>query len=59
MHHLCLEVTDLRGLLTRLNAAGVQLINPEPLVSQDGRLYAFIHTRSASGVLVELYQLPD
>jgi methylmalonyl-CoA epimerase len=59
MHHLCLEVTDLRGLLARLNAAGVQLINPEPLVSQDGRLYAFIHPRSASGVLVELYQLPD
>ena len=59
MHHLCLEVSDLVGLLARLNAAGVQLINPEPVASQDGRLYAFIHPKSASGVLVELYQLPD
>jgi methylmalonyl-CoA/ethylmalonyl-CoA epimerase len=56
MHHLCLEVTDLQGLLAQLKAAGVQLINDEPKVSQDGRLYVFIHPKSANGVLVELYQ---
>jgi methylmalonyl-CoA/ethylmalonyl-CoA epimerase len=57
MHHLCLEVTDLHGLLAQLKAGGVQLINDEPKVSEDGRLYAFIHPKSANGVLVELYQL--
>ena len=59
MHHLCLEVTDLHGLLARLKAGGVQLINDEPQVTQDGRMYAFIHPKSANGVLVELYQLPE
>ena len=57
MHHLCLEVTDLHGLLEQLKAAGVQLINDKPKVSEDGRLYAFIHPKSANGVLVELYQV--
>ena len=56
MHHLCLEVTDLHGVLAQLKAGGVQLINDEPKVNQDGKLYAFIHPKSANGVLVELYQ---
>jgi methylmalonyl-CoA/ethylmalonyl-CoA epimerase len=58
MHHLCLEVTDLLGLLEQLKANGVQLINDMPKVSDDGRLYSFIHPKSANGVLVELYQMP-
>ena len=58
MHHLCLEVDDLRGLMAELVAKNVQLINEEPRVGEDGRLYAFIHPKSTSGVLVELYQLP-
>jgi methylmalonyl-CoA/ethylmalonyl-CoA epimerase len=58
MHHLCLEVTDLLGLLEQLKANGVQLINDVPKVSDDGRLYSFIHPKSANGVLVELYQMP-
>ena len=59
MHHLCLEVTDLRGLLTRLKSDGVQLISDQPQVAQDGRMYAFIHPKSANGVLVELYQFRE
>jgi len=58
MHHLCFEVDDLLGLLKKLKTNGVQLINEEPKVSQDGRLYVFIHPKSTNGVLVELYQLP-
>ncbi len=57
MHHLCLEVDDLQGLLQQLLAKGVQLINEQPKVGEDGRLYAFIHPRSTNGVLIELYQL--
>jgi methylmalonyl-CoA/ethylmalonyl-CoA epimerase len=57
MHHLCLEVTDLHGLMAQLKASGVQLINDQPKISEDGRLYAFIHPKSANGVLVELYQI--
>jgi len=58
MHHLCLEVDNLQGFLRQLKTKGVQLINEEPKVGEDGRLYAFIHPKSTNGVLVELYQLP-
>ena len=57
MHHVCLEVDDIAGMLRRLKDKGIQLINEEPRVSADGKQYAFIHPKSANGVLVELYQL--
>jgi len=57
MHHICLEVDDIEGMLAQLKEKNVQLINEEPRISKDGRKYAFIHPKSASGVLVELYQL--
>jgi len=58
MHHVCLEVDDIQGILDQLKSKGVQLINETPQVGLEGRLYAFIHPKSANGVLVELYQLP-
>jgi len=57
MHHICLEVDDIEGMLVQLKEKNVQLINEEPRIAVDGRKYAFIHPKSASGVLVELYQL--
>jgi methylmalonyl-CoA/ethylmalonyl-CoA epimerase len=56
MHHLCFEVDDIVGMLASLQEKGVRLINAEPLVL-DGRKMAFIHPKSANGVLVELYEL--
>ena len=58
MHHLCLEVDDIRGLIEKLKTRGVILINDQPRQGEDGRLYAFVHPKSANGVLLELYQLP-
>jgi methylmalonyl-CoA/ethylmalonyl-CoA epimerase len=57
LHHLCLEVDDLPGMMAQLKARGVRLINEEPRTSSDGKKYAFIHPEAACGVLVELYQL--
>lgn len=57
MHHICLEVDDIDGMLAELKEKNVELINDEPRLAADGRKYAFIHPRSTSGVLVELYQL--
>lgn len=57
MHHVCLEVDDIAGMLASLKQKGIQLINEEPRVGADGKQYAFIHPKSANGVLVELYQL--
>lgn len=57
MHHICFEVDDIDAALVRLKAASVQLINEVPMVGSDGRKFAFIHPKAASGVLVELYEL--
>jgi methylmalonyl-CoA/ethylmalonyl-CoA epimerase len=57
MHHLCLEVDDIVGMLAQLKAKNIRLINEEPRTAADGKKYAFIHPESTGGVLVELYQL--
>jgi methylmalonyl-CoA/ethylmalonyl-CoA epimerase len=57
MHHLCLEVDDIEGMMSQLKSKGVRLINEEPRTAADGKKYAFIHPESTSGVLVELYQI--
>lgn len=57
MHHICLEVDDIEGMMAQLKTKGVRLINEEPRVAADGKKYAFIHPESTSGVLVELYQI--
>ena len=57
MHHICLEVDDVEGMLAQLRAKGVRLINEQSRTSADGKRYAFIHPESTSGVLVELYEL--
>jgi methylmalonyl-CoA/ethylmalonyl-CoA epimerase len=59
MHHVCLEVDDIHGMLENLKARGVQLINETPQTGSGGKKYAFIHPKSAYGVLVELYELPE
>jgi len=57
LHHLCLEVDDIAGTMERLRERGVELINETPRVSDDGeRRYAFVHPKSAGGVLLELYE---
>ncbi len=58
MHHLCLEVDEIDGMLAQLKEKGVRLINETPRVGSGGKKYAFIHPKSAYGVLVELYELP-
>lgn len=58
MHHVCLEVDDIDGMLLQLKEKGVQLINETAMNGIGGRRYAFIHPKSANGVMVELYQLP-
>ncbi len=57
MHHICLEVDDILGMLAKLKEKNVRLINEEPRTAADGKHYAFIHPESTGGVLVELYQV--
>ena len=57
MHHICLEVDDIEGMMSELKSKGVRLINEVPRLAIDGKKYAFIHPESTAGVLVELYQI--
>jgi len=57
MHHLCLEVDDIEGMMAQLKAKNIRLINEEPRTAADGKKYAFIHPESTGGVLVELCQI--
>ena len=57
MHHVCVEVDDIDGMLAQLKSKGIRLINEEPRIAADGKKYAFVHPESTSGVLLELYQI--
>ena len=58
IHHICFEVDDIESALARLRENGAQLIDETPRVNASGMRYAFIHPKSAHGVLIELYQKP-
>jgi methylmalonyl-CoA/ethylmalonyl-CoA epimerase len=55
LHHICLEVDDLKGTLADLKARGIQLINETPQRGAYG-MVAFIHPKGANGVLIELLE---
>jgi methylmalonyl-CoA/ethylmalonyl-CoA epimerase len=57
MHHVCIEVNDIEAVMQRLAQHGVELINETPRTRPEGTRYAFVHPKSAGGVLVELYEL--
>ncbi|MBE9525249.1 MAG: methylmalonyl-CoA epimerase, partial [Chloroflexi bacterium] len=59
MHHICLEVDNITAMLKKLKKNDIQLIHEEAITGSNGKKYAFIHPKAASGVLVELYQLPE
>ncbi|MBI3189793.1 MAG: methylmalonyl-CoA epimerase [Ignavibacteriales bacterium] len=56
IHHLSFEVDDIESELARLKSEGFQLIDVQPRVGAGGYLIAFIHPKSANGVLIELSQ---
>jgi methylmalonyl-CoA/ethylmalonyl-CoA epimerase len=56
LHHICFEVDDIDAALEKLRALEIELINREPVLGAGGRRVAFIHPRSATGVLIELVE---
>ncbi|MFQ6675618.1 MAG: methylmalonyl-CoA epimerase [Fidelibacterota bacterium] len=56
IHHLCLEVDDVRSAVEKLKANGIRLVNETPREGAEGSRIVFIHPRSTGGVLVELCQ---
>lgn len=56
MHHIAIEVTDIRASLAELKNKGARLIDETPRVGAGGCLVAFVHPTSINGVLLELVQ---
>lgn len=56
IHHICVEVEDIRNELKRMENLGYLLIDKEPRKGAHNCLVAFVHPKSAKGVLLELSQ---
>ncbi len=56
IHHIAFAVTDIRAEMERLRKEGYVLLNELPKKGADNKWVAFLHPKSAHGVLVELCQ---
>lgn len=56
LHHICVLVDDLEKSMAEMKAAGAQLLDEVPRIGAGGCRVAFIHPKSAAGVLLELKQ---
>lgn len=56
IHHVCYRVPDLTAALAEHKTQGFELIDQEPRRGAHNHLIAFLHPRTANGVLVELLQ---
>ena len=57
-HHVAFQVDDLEEALKELKESGVELIDEAPRIGAGGAQMAFLHPKSAHGVLTELVELP-
>jgi len=54
LHHVCFFVDDISARLKELSKNGARLIDSSPRIGAMGHKIAFVHPKSANGVLVEL-----
>jgi methylmalonyl-CoA epimerase len=58
IHHVCLEVDDIKQAINELKEKNIRIINDEPSIGAEGYKVVFIHPQSTGGVLVELAEKP-
>jgi len=54
LHHVCLAVDDIDAEVERLRVAGFQFVGEAPRPGAGGHRVAFLHPKSAGGILIEL-----
>lgn len=54
IHHLALGVKSIEERIAEMKEQGIRMIDDEPRLGAGGAHIAFMHPKSASGVLVEL-----
>ncbi|MDT8284954.1 MAG: methylmalonyl-CoA epimerase [Thermovirgaceae bacterium] len=58
IHHLAIRVENLEEALEKMKALGLRLIDEKPRYGAGGAKIAFVHPRTAGGVLLELTERP-
>ena len=56
MHHVAYQVADIEATLAALKEAGIKLIDETPRTGIRNSRVAFLHPKSAGGVLTEIVQ---
>ncbi len=56
IHHIAFDVDDIVAEIARLKREGFVILNETPKKGADNKLVAFVHPKTANGVLVELCQ---
>jgi methylmalonyl-CoA/ethylmalonyl-CoA epimerase len=59
LHHMTFQTDNLAEQLKQLKGANIGLIDEEPHIGAGGACIAFIHPKSAHGVLIELCEYHD
>jgi len=58
LHHLCFETDDIEADMKQLTEKGYRFLSETPQPGAHGTRVAFIHPKSAGGVLIELAEHP-
>ncbi|MGI9549755.1 MAG: methylmalonyl-CoA epimerase [Aurantibacter sp.] len=56
VHHVAFAVDDIEAEMERLKKEGFNLLDEIPKKGADNKLVAFVHPKSANGILIELCQ---
>ncbi|XMO87985.1 methylmalonyl-CoA epimerase [Algibacter sp. AS12] len=56
IHHIAFDVDDILSEIKRLKEEGFTVLNETPKRGADNKLVAFLHPKTANGVLIELCQ---
>ncbi|KAG2392342.1 hypothetical protein C9374_012594 [Naegleria lovaniensis] len=56
MHHVCIEVADIKKALADVVGKGIRSLDKEPKIGAHGKPVVFLHPKDCGGVLIELEQ---
>ncbi|CAG0897388.1 unnamed protein product [Darwinula stevensoni] len=54
MHHICLEVNDIKAAMKTMKEHGIRCLADEPKTGAHGKPVVFLHPKDCAGVLIEL-----
>jgi len=57
MHHICLEVSDIKAAIKQLRDQKIRLLSEDPKIGAHGKPVVFIHPKDCCGTLVELEEM--